>query len=130
MSLHDQHLDLCAAVDRRLVSNPPTLEVVRAALTQRVYGWANPETRTIRIYEHPLWPRVWVDLTHLHELVHLSGKAGCATHGTRFKRALLRSAENAWGLNFEDHRALAQMPYRELERRIGRRLIVKRFLEG
>ena len=125
---HEEHLRLCAIVDRRLEARPPVLQVQRAPFLQRTYGWAVVETRTIRVYWNPFWPRVWTQVTHLHELVHLSGKAGCAGHGTRFKRALLRAAEAAWGVDLGDHTDLAQMDYRDLESWLCRRLMLRTFL--
>lgn len=77
---------------------PVTLQLRRASWLQRVYGWADPQLRTVRIYWHPLWSRARVEQTYVHELSHLSGLPGCAGHRRLFKSLVLRRAEAALGV--------------------------------
>lgn len=93
----------------------PVVEFVRARFwVQQVRGWSEPDTRQIRVYWHPLWSRATVEQTLLHELCHLSGLPGCASHGKLFRALLIRKAREAFGVTLPEESVswtVAQIDY-------------------
>ncbi len=90
------------ALHRAGLSAPCVRYVRAASWGQRTRGWADPRTRSIVVYWHPLWSRGSVEQTLLHELLHLSGRPGSAGHGPRFKALVLRFGREILGVELPE----------------------------